>query len=37
LIRKIPTTRYYRVTDKGHRLMTLVLKLRETDLTQVTA
>ena len=37
LIRKVPTTRYYRVTDKGHQLMALALKLREADLTQLAA
>jgi hypothetical protein len=29
LIRKVSGTRYYRVTDKGHRAMTTALKLRE--------
>lgn len=37
LIRKVPRTRYYRVTDKGHHLMTTALQLRETDLTRLAA
>lgn len=32
LIRKVSTTRYYRVTDKGKRVMTTALQLRATDL-----
>jgi hypothetical protein len=37
LIRKVPTTRYYRITAKGQQLMTLALKLRDTDLAQLAA
>ncbi len=32
MIRKVPATRYYRVTDKGQSIMTLALKLRDVDL-----
>jgi len=32
LIRKVSRTRYYRVTAKGHRVMTTALQLREIDL-----
>ena len=35
LIRKVPTTRYYRVTPKGHHLMTTALRLREIHITQL--
>jgi hypothetical protein len=31
LIRKVSTTRYYRVTEKGHQIMTVALRLRDTD------
>ena len=31
LIRKITTTRYYRVTDRGHQVMTVALRLRQTN------
>jgi hypothetical protein len=37
LIRKVPTTRYYRVTDKGQRLMTTALQVRAADLALLTA
>jgi hypothetical protein len=37
LIRKIPTTRYYRVTTKGELVMTTALKLRTLDLTALAA
>jgi DNA-binding PadR family transcriptional regulator len=37
LIRKVPSTRYYRVTVKGQQLMTLALQLRETDLARLAA
>lgn len=32
LIRKVSATRYYRVTPKGHRVMTTALRFRETDI-----
>ena len=32
LIRKVSATRYYRVTQKGHQVMTTALKFRQTDL-----
>ena len=35
LIRKVPTTRYYRVTIKGHQLMTTALRLRQTAMNQL--
>lgn len=35
LIRKVPTTRYYRVTKKGHHLMTTALRLREIHITKL--
>lgn len=31
LIKKVPRTHYYRVTDRGHHVMTTALKLREID------
>ena len=31
LIRKVNTTRYYRVTEKGHQVMTLAHRIRNTD------
>lgn len=31
LIKKVPRTRYYRVTDLGHRIMTTALRFRQTD------
>jgi hypothetical protein len=37
LIRKVSTTRYYRITDKGKRLMTTALQLRATDLAHLAA
>jgi hypothetical protein len=37
LIRKVSGTRYYRVTEQGHRLMTTALQLRETDLARLAA
>ena len=35
LIRKVSHTRYYRVTPTGHRVMTIALKLRQTNLFQL--
>jgi hypothetical protein len=35
LIRKVPGTFYYRITSKGHHVMTTALKLREIDLAQL--
>jgi len=37
LIRKISNTHYYRVTDKGHQLMTAALKIREADVAKLAA
>jgi hypothetical protein len=37
LIKKVSTTRYYRVTDKGHRVMTAGLKVREADVALIAA
>jgi hypothetical protein len=37
LIRKVSHTRLYRVTPKGHKLMSLALKLRHTDLAKLAA
>ena len=37
LIRKMPRTRYYRVTTKGQQVMTTALKLRATDLVALAA
>jgi len=37
LIRKVTGTRYYRVTPKGHRVMTAALKLRDADLAKLVA
>ena len=37
LIRKISGTRYYRVTEKGHHVMTTALKLRQTDVSRLAA
>jgi hypothetical protein len=37
LIRKVPSTRYYRVTVKGQQVMPLALQLRETDLARLAA
>jgi hypothetical protein len=35
LIRKVPGTFYYRITSKGHHVMTTALRLREMDLAQL--
>lgn len=35
LIRKVPGTRYYRITDEGHRVMTTAMNLRACDLTRL--
>jgi hypothetical protein len=35
LIRKVPGTFYYRITSRGHHVMTTALKLREIDLSQL--
>jgi hypothetical protein len=37
LIRKVAKTNYYRVTTKGHRVMTTALRIRELDLAKVAA
>jgi hypothetical protein len=37
MIRKVPTTRYYRVTPKGKQVMTTALKLRDADLVALAA
>ncbi len=37
LIRKVSGTRYYRVTPKGHQVMTAALKLREADVAKLVA
>jgi len=37
LIRKVGGTRYYRVTPKGHQIMTAALKLREADVAKLVA
>lgn len=37
LIKKVTRTRYYRITDKGHRVMTTALRFRETDLALLAA
>ncbi len=37
LIRKVSTTRYYRVTEKGQHVMTTALKLRQTDASRLAA
>jgi hypothetical protein len=37
LIRKVPRTQYYRITEKGHRVMTTARKLREIDVTFLAA
>lgn len=34
LIRKVPGTRYYRVTEKGHHVMTTALAASESDVTE---
>ena len=35
LIRKVSKTRYYRVTSKGHRVMTAALRLRDANITKL--
>jgi hypothetical protein len=37
LIRKVPRTQRYRITPKGHHVMTTALKLRELDVTNIAA
>ena len=37
LIRKVSGTRYYRVTEKGHQVMTTALKLRQMDVSRLAA
>ena len=37
LIRKVPGTRYYRVTPTGHEIMTTALKFRDTDIALLAA
>lgn len=37
LIRKVTGTRYYRVTPKGHQIMTAALKLRDADIAKLVA
>ena len=37
LIRKVSMTRYYRVTDKGHRVITAGLNVREADVASIAA
>jgi len=37
LIRKVSGTRYYRVTPKGHQIMTAALKLRDADVAKLVA
>ena len=37
LIRKVSGTRYYRVTAKGHRIMTAALKLRDANIAKLAA
>ena len=37
LIRKVSGTRYYRVTPKGHQVMTTALKLRQMDVSRLAA
>ena len=37
LIRKVSGTRYYRVTEKGHHVMTTALKLRQMDVSRLAA
>lgn len=37
LIKKVTRTRYYRLTDKGHHVMTTALRFRETDLALLAA
>lgn len=37
LIRKVPGTHYYRITTKGHRVMTTAIALRDTDVASIAA
>jgi hypothetical protein len=37
LIRKVPKTQRYRITTKGHQVMTTALRLREIDVTKIAA
>jgi hypothetical protein len=37
LIKKVTRTRYYRITDKGHHVMTTALRFRDTDLALLAA
>ena len=37
IVRKVPGTFYYRVTDKGHRLMTTALTIRQLDTLKLAA
>lgn len=37
LLKKVARTRYYRITDKGHHVMTTALRFRETDLALLAA
>jgi len=37
LINKVATTRYYRISEKGHHVMTTALRLREIDLSTIAA
>jgi len=37
LIRKVSGTRYYRVTDRGHRIMSAALAVREADIAELAA
>jgi hypothetical protein len=37
LINKVSTTRYYRISEKGHHVMTTALRLREIDLSTIAA
>jgi hypothetical protein len=37
LIKKVTRTRYYRITNKGHHVMTTALRFRETDLALLAA
>lgn len=37
LIKKVPRTRYYRITDKGHHVMTTAVRFRETNLALLAA
>jgi predicted transcriptional regulator len=37
LIRKVSGTRYYRVTEKGHHVMSTAIRLREIDVARLAA